>query len=57
MLKNLLENVFRLNQGRENNFNCINIYCEVISLKGNKKGEGKKKKLKSNWLLQKSNIK
>lgn len=49
MLKNLLENVFPLNQGRENNFNCINIHCEVISLKGNKKGEGKKKYLKSNW--------
>lgn len=37
MLKILLENVFPLNPGRENIFNRINIYYEIISLKGNKK--------------------
>jgi len=41
MLKNLPENVFPLNHGGENNFICINIYCEIISLTGNKKEEGR----------------
>lgn len=40
MLKNLLQNVFPLNHRVENNFICINIYCEIISLTGNKKEEG-----------------
>lgn len=50
MLKNLLENVFPLNHGVENNFICINIYCEIISLTGNKKEEGKNS-LQYDWYL------
>lgn len=48
MPKNLLENVFPLNHGRENIFNCINIYCEIISLKGNKKEVKKNFKVTGN---------
>lgn len=49
MLKNLLENVVPLNHGRENIFNCINIYCEIISWKGNKKGDKKNYKVTGNY--------